>query len=43
MDRDDLRHGQTCAYVYNHDAPDCSELGAIGIEGTPAAGLRRTW
>lgn len=43
MDRDDLRHGQTCAYVYNHDAPDCSEIGAIGIVGTPAAGLCRVW
>lgn len=43
MDQDDMKHDQQVAYVYNHDAPDCSEIRAIGIEGTPAAGLRRTW
>lgn len=43
MDRADMKHDQQVAYVYNHDAPDCSEIGAIGIAGTPAAGLRRTW
>ena len=43
MDQDDMKRDQQVAYVYNHDAPDCSEIGAIGIEGTPAAGLRRTW
>lgn len=43
MDRNDMKHQQQVAYVYNHDAPDCSEIGAIGYEGTPAAGLRRTW
>lgn len=42
-DRTDLRYGETCAYVYNRDMPDCSEIGYIGIERTPAAGLRRTW
>lgn len=42
-EREDLKNGETIAYVYNHDAPDCSELGYIGIEGTIAAGLRRTW
>ena len=31
------------AYVYNHDAPECSEMGYIGIAPTAAAGLRRTW
>lgn len=31
------------AYVYNYDDPDLSEFGSIGIEKTPAAGLRRTW
>lgn len=31
------------AYVYNHDAPDCSELGDVGIARTPAAGLFRIW
>lgn len=43
MDRDDLQGGQQVSYVYNHDAPDCSEFGSIGIELTEAAGLRRTW
>lgn len=42
-DRVDLMAGETCAYVYNRDMPDCSEIGYIGIERTPAAGLRRTW
>lgn len=31
------------AYVYNHDYPDCSELGNVGIAGTVAAGLKRIW
>lgn len=31
------------AYVYNHDAPECSELGAIGIRRSIAAGLLREW
>lgn len=42
-DRARLREGETFCYVYNHDMPDCSELGSIGIERTCAAGLRRTW
>lgn len=43
MDRECLTEGETIAYVFNHDAPDCSELGHIGIAHTVAAGLRRTW
>lgn len=43
MDRDDIEHQQALAYVYNHDIPDFSEIGAIGLELTVAAGLRRTW
>lgn len=31
------------AYVFNHDMPDCSEMGYIGVNRTLAAGLRRTW
>lgn len=42
-DRCDLECGQTLAYVYNYDMPDCSEFGSIGFAVTPAAGLRRTW
>lgn len=43
LDRNDIKHQQILAYVYNHDAPDFSEIGAIGVERTPAAGLCRTW
>lgn len=43
MDREDLKENQQCAWVYNHDAPWCSEFGSIGFEKTAAAGLRRTW
>ena len=42
-DRELLKNGEALAYVYNHDMPDCSEVGHIGIERTVAAGLRRTW
>lgn len=42
-DHEDLKNGEALAYVYNYDAPDCSELGCIGIASTIAAGLRRTW
>lgn len=38
-----MKEGEAFAYVYNHDAPDDSELGYIGIAPTVAAGLRRTW
>lgn len=43
MDHEGIRDREVVAYVYNHDAPDCSEMGYIGIAPTPAAGLRRTW
>lgn len=43
MDRQNLLDGEPLAYVFNHDMPDCSELGSIGIERTSDAGLRRTW
>ena len=43
MDREDLSAGQQLVYVFNHDMPDCSEFGSIGVALTPAAGLRRTW
>lgn len=43
MDRDDIKQGQALAYCFNYDMPDCSEIGAIGVAHTPAAGLRRTW
>lgn len=42
-DRENLKDGEAIAYVYNHDASDCSELGYIGIARTVVAGLRRTW
>lgn len=43
MDRTDIEQGQALAYCFNYDMPDCSEMGAIGIERTVAAGLKRTW
>lgn len=42
-DHEDIKNGQQLCYVYNHDMPDCSELGSIGIKLTPAAGLVRVW
>lgn len=43
MDREDIRKRQAIAYCFNHDMPDCSEMGAIGVASTMAAGLRRIW
>lgn len=43
MDREAIEDKQQLVYVLNHSMPDCSEFGSIGIEPTPAAGLRRTW
>lgn len=43
QDRCDIEQGQQLAYVFNHDMPDCSEFGHIGVELTLAAGLRRIW
>lgn len=43
QDREDIEQKQQFCYVFNHDAPHCSEFGTIGIELTPAAGLCRTW
>lgn len=43
IDREDIKTGQQLVYVYNHDAPDCSEFGSIGIRRTAAAGLQRIW
>ena len=41
LDREDLEERVPLAYVANLDAPDCSELGSIGI--APAnGGLVRT-
>ncbi len=42
-ERRDLEAGEPLCYVYNHDMPDCSEFGCIGIEKTFAGGLLRTW
>lgn len=42
-DRIDLQNKEPLAYVVNWTAPDCSEIGAIGIEPTVAAGLQRVW
>ncbi len=42
-DRSDLDNMAPLAWVYNHDMPDYSEFGCIGIERSVAAGLLRTW
>lgn len=38
-----LTEQSALVWVYNHDMPDCSEIGSIGFEPTPAAGLCRIW
>lgn len=43
MDINDISKHRTLAYVNNITYPDCSELGSIGVERTPAAGLKRIW
>lgn len=43
MDHRGIEQGEQLVYVYNKDAPDCSEFGSIGIELTPAGGLQRIW
>lgn len=43
VDRDDLEDGSALAYVVNHDMPDCSEFGYVGVKTTSAAGLVRTY
>lgn len=43
LEKEDLKNGAPLCYVYNRDVPYFSEYGCIGIERTPAAGLRRTW
>ena len=41
MDNDDIKHGYAMAYVVNHDAPECSEFGTIGVKLASGAGLVR--
>ena len=36
-----LKSGIAYAYVYNHEAPDCSESGSIYIMQSPGGGLLR--
>ena len=43
MDMSSLADGSAFVYVYNYDAPDCSEFGYVGLARTVAAGLRRVW
>lgn len=42
-DRDRLRNYEPCAYVYNHEEPDCSEFRSISIGSSPVYGLWQTW
>ena len=43
QEREDLKHNQALAYVYNYNTTNCSEFGFIGFEMTAAAGLKRIW
>ena len=42
-DRKLLNEGEAIAYVYNYDAPYCSEVGSICIKCFPGSILCRTW
>lgn len=42
-DNEDVKSLEPLAYVYNHDMPDCSEFGCVGLRRTAAAGLQRIW
>lgn len=41
QDWEDLEDKCALVWVFNHDMPDCSEMGCIRFEPTAAAGLRR--
>lgn len=43
MDDEGISNGEQLCWVDNRSAEWCSEFGTIGIELTPAAGLRRSW
>lgn len=43
MDHEDQNEWRQLAYVINHQMPDCSEFGSIGLKRTIAAGLKRVW
>ena len=42
LDRQLLTYGETVSYVYNFDAPYCSEIGSIGIKSA-FGGIIRTY
>ena len=41
MDNADLGYGVAMSYTVNHDAPECSEFGSIGIRLGAGAGIVR--
>ena len=43
LDNEGIGSGEVLAYVFNHDEPDCSEIGYIGVKRTIAAGLARIY
>lgn len=43
MDREGIARQEQLAYVINLDDQHCNDMGYIGVELTPAAGLARTW
>ena len=42
-DRRLLKEGEATAYVFNHGAPYCSEVGSVGIKQFYVSGLCRIW
>ena len=44
MEEAGMKKGEFLSYVYNQDAPDCSEIGYIGVKLLPFSGsLQRVW
>ena len=43
MDREDLKHGEAYAYVYNESDPDLSEIGLVGFKKNAGGTLTRTY
>lgn len=43
MEREELRNGETVAYIVNWKFSDCSELGYIGIKKSQNGSLFRIW
>lgn len=42
-ERENIKDHKVLAYVHNHTAPDCSEIGYIGVRMIANGCLKRTW